>query len=68
MSYDAGVLVLRQALCVYKSFSRVSWRSASCPGVTCVGDNAGLFRVARCLCFWRDLDQSAQAEQDTLIL
>ena len=28
----------------------------------------GLFRVARCLCFWRALGQSAQAEQDTLIL
>ena len=27
-----------------------------------------LFRVARCLCFWRALSQSAQAEQDTLIL
>jgi len=28
----------------------------------------GLFRVARCLCFWRAIGQSAQAEQDTLIL
>jgi len=28
----------------------------------------GLFRVARCLCFWRALGKSAQAEQDTLIL
>ena len=28
----------------------------------------GLFRVARCLCFWRALGQSAQAEQDTFIL
>jgi len=28
----------------------------------------GLFCVAHCLCFWRALGQSAQAEQDTLIL
>ena len=34
--------MLRQALCVCKCFSRVSWRSASWLGVTCVEDNSGV--------------------------
>ena len=48
-------------MCVCECFSRVSWRLASRPVVTCVGENAGLFSDARHLCFWRALDQSAQA-------
>ena len=75
--------MLRQALCVCKSLSRVSRRSASRPRVTCVEVNARererettqaivqqhrvVLRCA-CLCFWRALGQSAQAEQDTPIL
>jgi len=37
---QARAAVLRKALCVCKSFSRVSWRSASWLGVTCVEDSA----------------------------
>jgi len=60
--------VFRQALCVcvcvkvLLSCSRVSWRSASYPGVTCVGENAGLFSGVCYLCFWRALGQSVQAQ------
>ena len=37
--------MLRQALCVCKCFSRVSWRSASCPGRRCVCANVSLVSV-----------------------
>ena len=48
--------------------SHVSRRSASCAGVICVGENAGLFSGVCYLCLWRALGQSAQVEQGTLIL
>ena len=57
--------MLMQALCVCKCFSRVRWRSVSYPGVTCVEEQAGMFNAP---VLWRALGQSAQAEQDTLIL
>ena len=60
--------MLRQALCVCKSLSRVSRRSASRPRVTNVEVNARVVLRCACLCFWRALGQSAQAEKDTLIL
>ena len=53
--------MLMQALRVCKSFARVRWRSMSYPGVTCVGEQAGMFNA-------RALGKSAQAEQDTPIL
>ena len=60
--------MLRQALYVCKSLSRVSRCSASRPRVTCVEVNARVVLRCACLCFWRALVQSAKAEQNTLIL
>ena len=55
--------------CVCAAVSLVfSRRSASRPRVTCVDVNARVVLRCACLCFWRALGQSAQAEQDTLIL
>ena len=57
--------MLRQALCVCKCFSRVSWRSASCPGVTCVGENAGLFSDA-CACAFGGLSANQRRRNKIL--
>ena len=58
--------MLRQALCVCECFSRVSWRSASRPAVTCVGDNAGLFSDARAICAFGGLSAN-QRRRDKIL-
>jgi len=48
-------------VCLQKFLSSARRRPVSYPGVTYVGEQAGMFNA-------RALGQSAQAEQDTLIL
>jgi len=65
---QARAAVLRQALCVCKSSLVSAGAPRHDPALPAWGITPGLFRVARCLCFWRAIGQSAQAEQDVCIL